>query len=206
MALSDLNNLDFSNIGGWPPIAKGLLIILLIAAVGGAGYWFDIKDLWADLEQVRREELSLKEDFIKKQTVVANLEAYRERLEALKVILADLVKQLPTGTEMPDLLEQISDTGRANGLDFQLFRPESERRKEFLADVPITISARATYHQFGAFISSISALERIVTLENATLTTQGGGNLDADELGIQATLQTYRYIGDESEADQGSSS
>lgn len=199
MALSDLNNLDFNNIGGWPPIAKILLIIILIAAVAGAGYYFDIKDLWADLEKVQREELTLKEEFINKQTVAANLQAYRERLEELKVILADLVKQLPTGTEMPDLLEQISDTGRSNGLDFQLFRPESERKQEFLAAVPITINARATYHQFGEFISAIAALERIVTLENATLTTRGGGNLDADELSIQATLQTYRYIGDESE-------
>lgn len=205
MALSDLNNLDFNNIAGWPPVAKGLLIIILMAVVGGAGYWFDIKDLWAELENVRREELGLKEEFIQKQTVVANLDDYRARLEELKVILAELVKQLPTGVEMPDLLEQISDTGRANGLDFQLFRPEQERRKEFLADVPISIRARATYHQFGAFISSIAALERIVTLENARLVTQGSGNLDADELSIEATLQTYRYIGDE-EQGNGSSS
>ena len=197
MALSDLNNLDFSNIAGWPPIAKSLLIIIIIAAVGGAGYWFDIKDMWANLEKIRREELGLKEEFIQKQTVVANLDAYRARLEELKVILAELVKQLPTGVEMPDLLEQISDTGRANGLDFQLFRPEKERRKEFLAEVPISIKARATYHQLGAFISSIAALERIVTLQNATLVTIGGGNLNADELSIDATLQTYRYIGDE---------
>jgi len=197
MALSDLNNLDFSNIAGWPPIAKSLLIIIIVAAVGGAGYWFDIKDMWADLEKIRREELGLKQEFIQKQTVVANLDAYRARLEELKVILAELVKRLPTGVEMPDLLEQISDTGRANGLDFQLFRPEKEQRKEFLAEVPISIKARATYHQLGAFISSIAALERIVTLQNATLVTIGGGNLNADELSIDATLQTYRYIGDE---------
>ena len=205
MALSDLNNLDFSNIAGWPPVAKGLLVIILITVVGGAGYWFDIKDLWAQLENVRRDELGLKEEFIQKQTVVANLDDYRARLEELKVILAELVKQLPTGVEMPDLLEQISDTGRANGLDFQLFRPEKERRKEFLADVPISIKARATYHQFGAFISSIAALERIVTLENAKLVTRGSGNLDADELSIEATLQTYRYIGDEGQGNGSSS-
>lgn len=202
MALSDdLNSLDFSNMASWPPVAKGLLIIILVAAVGGLGYYYDIKDLWANLEKVRREELSLKEDFIKKQTVAANLDAYRARLEELKVILAELVKQLPTGVEMPDLLEQISDTGKSNGLDFQLFKPESERRKEFLADVPISIKADATYHQFGAFISSIAALERIVTLESAKLVSKGGGSgdLNADELSIEATLQTYRYIGEEQE-------
>lgn len=203
MKLSELNDLDFSEMGGWPWPAKLILLLFVVAIVVAAGYWFHIKDLWSELENRQRQEVSLKSEFEQKQSVIANLDAYRARLQELETMLAELVRQLPTRTEMPDLLEQVSDQGRTNGLNFQLFRPEGERRQDYFVVVPISIRARGTYHQFGEFISSVSAMERIVTLENATLTVPGGRSptdINAeDDLNIEATLQTYRYI----EAEEG---
>lgn len=200
MNLSDLNDLDFGNIGGWPVLAKFLLIVVLMAAVGGAGYYFDIKDLIVSLETTAAKEPQLKAEFTKRQKVVANLENYRQRLVALQELLAEAVQRLPTRTQMPDLLEQVSATGRTNGLIFELFRPQGEQPKAFYAAVPIAIKARATYHQFAAFVSAISALDRIVTLENAKLGVRKGQGRGAeegtrkDDLLIEATLQTYRYL------------
>lgn len=197
MTLSDLNNLDFSDIGNAPAAVKGLLILIVVAVVGAGGYWFHVKDMLADLDNRRGQEAGLKMEFEQKQSIAANFDAYRARLEELDVLLAELVRQLPTRTEMPDLLEEVSNLGRSNGLVFQLFRPEGERRQEFFAVVPISIRATGSYHQFGEFISSISAMERIVTLENATLTVPGGRSLTEvtiDDLNIEATLQTYRYL------------
>jgi type IV pilus assembly protein PilO len=205
MNFSDLNDLDFSNTGSWPTPIKVIAIVFVMAIVGAAGYWFDTKDLLVDLEGVQNQELQLKNEFKEKQKVVANIEVYRARLEELRGLLATMLEQLPTKTEMPDLLEAISDTGKVNGLIFDRFEPRSEEPKEFYAAVPIAIEARATYHQFGAFISSISALDRIVTLESASLSnpekTRGRGNedlLNESDLVIKATLQTYRYL-DESD-------
>jgi len=127
--------------------------------------------------------------------VLANIDAYRAQIKELEGMLNTMLRQLPTRTEMPDLLEDISDTGVFNGLEFQLFRPEAEQPRDFYAAKPITIKARAYYHQFSAFISSISALSRIVTLEKATLASAGA---DAP-LSIDATLQTYRYLEDDSQ-------
>ena len=201
MKLSDLNDLDFSNAGSWPAPLKIIVMLIVIAAVGAAGYWFDTKELLAEFEQTKQKETQLRREFEEKQRVVANVEAYRARLEQLRGLLDAALQQLPTRTEMPDLLESISDTGKVNGLDFQLFKPESEQpREEFLAAVPISIRARATYHQFGAFVSSIAALDRIVTLESASLVdtaSKNRTNNDGDgTLEIQATLQTYRYLDD----------
>ena len=199
MTLSDLNDLDFSNVGAWPSVVKMIAVIVVMAAVGFAGYWFDTQELLVQLDGEKRKEMQLRHDFEEKQKVVANVEAYRDRLEKLKDLLATVLEQLPTRTEMPDLLESISDIGKINGLNFQLFKPEPERpREEFLAAVPISIRATASYHQFGAFVSSISALDRIVTLENARLS-EPGGDKSANgkgDLVVQATLQTYRYLED----------
>lgn len=199
MNLSDLSNLDFSNTGSWPWLAKAIAVIVVIAAVAGAGYWFFTQHQLEELRKVEQTEQQLRTDFAQKQQVMANLDAYRAQIEEMQESLDTLLQQLPTRTEMPDLIDNVSDTGRRNGLDFSLFQPQNEQQQEFYAAKPIAIRARATYHQFGAFISSIGALSRIVTLEKANLADAQGRGItqaegDTKPLNIEATLQTYRYL------------
>lgn len=209
MALSDLNDLDFNNVGAWPPIAKVIAVILVIAGVGAAGYYFDTKDLIKELEDAQRQEITLKQEFEKKQKVVANYNQYKKQLEELEALFESMLKQLPTKTDMPKLLDDISDTGKTNGLAFELFKPQGDQPQEFYIAKPISIRARATYHQFADFVSSIAALPRIVTLEQAVLAElPGGGGDDStgeDILIIDAILQTYRYREADEGADDGSS-
>jgi len=198
----NLNNIDIREAGDWPFAGKAVLMILVIAAIVGAGYYFITDNLLIKLDQVKREEQTLRADFIEKQRVAANLESFRAQLKQMEADLEVMLRQLPTGTEMPDLLQDVSNTGKKNGLDFQLFKPEAEQPRDFYAAKPIKIKATGTYHEFGAFVSGVAALSRIVTLENATLTvakpakpgekpvTQGG----LEQLAIDATLQTYRYM------------
>lgn len=214
MNLSEINlsDFDFREAGEWPLPGKIILAVVVIAAVLGGGYYFFTSDQLDQLDQVTRKELELRQEFIEKQKVTANLDAFRAQLRQMEADLEVMLRQLPTGTEMPDLLQDISNTGKKNGLEFELFKPESEQPRDFYAAKPITIKAKGTYHQFGAFVSGVAALSRIVTLENATLTgvSVGGGKPGAkpvaaaaksgmEPLTIQATLQTYRYM-DESAA------
>ena len=198
----NLNNIDIREAGDWPFAGKAVLMILVIAAIVGAGYYFLTDDQLIKLDQVKREEQTLRADFIEKQRVAANLESFRAQLKQMEADLEVMLRQLPTGTEMPDLLQDVSNTGKKNGLDFQLFKPEAEQPRDFYAAKPIKIKATGTYHEFGAFVSGVAALSRIVTLENATLTVakpakpgekpvaKGG----VEQLAIDATLQTYRYM------------
>jgi type IV pilus assembly protein PilO len=205
MNLSDINLSDFDlrEAGEWPLVGKVVLIILVVAAVLGGGYYFFVKDQLAELDRVALEEQKLRQEFIEKQRVAANLESFRAQLKQMEADLAVMLRQLPTGTEMPDLLEDVSNTGKRSGLEFELFKPEAEQPRDFYAAKPITIKAKGSYHQFGAFVSGVAALSRIVTLENATLTGAGGGKGtgkgagkvgSTEPVSIQATLQTYRYM------------
>ena len=202
----NLNDIDLREAGDWPWVGKIVLVVLVIAAVLGAGYYFFTGDRLEELDRVTREEQQLRQEFIEKQRVAANLESFRAQLKQMEAELEVMLRQLPTGTEMPDLLEDVSNTGKRNGLDFELFKPEAEQPRDFYAAKPITIKAQGTYHQFGAFVSGVAALSRIVTLENATLASASGKAVkgskkagDAESLSIQATLQTYRYM-DEADA------
>jgi len=202
--LSDLNDLDLENLGSWPTPIKAVVIILLVAAVLVAGYMLDTKDMMAQLERVNQQEGSLLREFERRQTVVANYDAYKAQLEELQQSLDSMLRQLPTRTEMPDLLENISDTGLINGLVFDRFKPLGEVPQEFYATQPISIRARGTYHQFGSFLSGVSALPRIVTVENLRVTpVKSNPNQEltieegmGDELQLEANLATYRYLDD----------
>ncbi len=198
-----LSDFDLREAGDWPLAGKAVLVVLIIAAVLGAGYYFFTDDQLKELDKVTREEQTLRQEYVEKWRVSANLEAFRKQIEQMEKDLEVMLRQLPTGTEMPDLLEDISNTGKKNGLDFALFKPEAEQPKDFYAAKPITLKATANYHQFGAFVSGVAALSRIVTLENATLTSAASKDLakrgkevklTSEPLSIQATLQTYRYL------------
>ena len=207
MNLSEINfnDINIQEAGDWPIAGKAVLMVLVVAMVLGAGYYFLISDQLNQLDTVEREEQTLRQEFIEKQRVAANLEAFRSQLKQMETDLEVLLRQLPTGTEMPDLLENVSNTGKKNGLEFELFKPEAEQPRDFYAAKPITIKAKGSYHQFGAFVSGVAALPRIVTLEKATLTSaaatkgaksgSGGKGATVNEpLIIEATLQTYRYM------------
>ncbi|MBK8183879.1 MAG: type 4a pilus biogenesis protein PilO [Candidatus Competibacteraceae bacterium] len=209
MNLSEINlsDIDLREAGDWPLAGKLVLAVLVMAAVLGAGYYFFTSDQLVELDRVTLEEQQLRQDFIEKQRVTANLESFRMQLKQMEADLQVMLRQLPTGTEMPELLENISDTGKKNGLEFEMFKPEAEQPRDFYAAKPITIKAQGTYHQFGAFVSGVAALPRIVTLENATLASpvstaaskalKTGAKPEKEnpgQLTIQATLQTYRYM------------
>lgn len=195
MADIDLNNLDFSNIGSWPLAIKGVLIAVVAVGVLALGYFVDIQAQQENLDQITNEEKRLKEDFEFKQAKAANLDAYKAQMVEMEDSFGAMIRQLPSKTEVEDLLIDISQTGLASGIEFQLFKPLAEKHIEFYAELPITLKMTGTYHQFGEFVSGIAALPRIVTLENISIV---GGKGKKGSLTMDVTAKTYRYL-DESE-------
>ncbi len=106
-----------------------------------------------------------------------------------------MLRQLPSKTEVDNLLVDISQTGLAAALDEKLFQPQAEVKKDFYAERPIKIRLTGSYHQFGEFVSGIAALPRIVTLHNVELKQVQGGAFD--QLQLDVTAKTYRYLDDD---------
>jgi type IV pilus assembly protein PilO len=106
-----------------------------------------------------------------------------------------MLRQLPGKTEMEALLIDISQTGVGVGLTQQLFQPQPEQTRDFYAERPIKIRLTGTYHQMGEFVSGIAALPRIVTLHNVEIKQVPNGTFD--QLQLDVTAKTYRYLDDE---------
>jgi type IV pilus assembly protein PilO len=186
----DLGNIDFDNVGSWPvPIKVFVWAVLLIAVLAG-GYYYHIQDLQLELAQVEAKEVVLKKDFEDKAFQAANLEAYRQQMVEMEESFGALVSQLPSDTEVPGLLEDITNKGLLNGLQISAIDLQKEQAKEFYVELPISITASGSYHDLGAFISGMAGLPRIVTLHDFNISANSG---NTNSLSMQILAKTYRY-------------
>ncbi len=188
--LAELKNLDPKDPGNWPWLAKGGAMVLLVLAVLGGGYWFDTQHQRVELAKVQKKEGDLKAEFEKKQAKAVNLDTYKRQMEEMHETFGTMLRQLPGKTEVADLLVDITQTGLASGLEFNLFKPGAEVKREFYAELPITLEVKGTYHELGTFVSGVAALPRIVTIHNISVGNDGG------KLKMSATAKTYRYLED----------
>lgn len=200
MNLQDLNKLDINDVGEWPGAVKAAIILLFCVLVGVGWYFMDTKDQYIALERVQREERDLRISFEEKQAKAANYERYKLQLEEMRRTFGGMLRQLPNRKEVADLLVDVSQTGLAAGLEFELFQPQSEVPKDFYAELPIKLRVTGDYHQFGEFISGLAALPRIVTIHDIDIKPvqrQGGpakGTPRGGSLMMEAVAKTYRYL------------
>jgi type IV pilus assembly protein PilO len=170
-----------------------VLFITLVLIIF-AGYWFDWKAQIEQIDQEKLKEEGLRKTFLTKKSEAINLPAYQKQLEDIEKQFGALLKQLPGKSEMDALLIDINQAGLGRGLQFELFKPAAqETRRDFYAELPITIKVSGNYHDIGAFASDIGKLSRIVTLENIALASAGKGG----GLALDATAKTFRYLDDE---------
>lgn len=204
----DLRNLDRNNVGNWPRPIKVFFAVLIIALILFLGWYFMISDQQDELERLSGKERQLKTDFSKKQAQVVNLEAYEKQLDDMKEELRQLIGQLPGKTEMPKLILAISQAANGSGISNDLFQPGPEVMKGFYAEKPIQLRMSGTYHQFGAFISAVASLPRVVILTMHDVSLRPGGTAAAPVQGkpaippggvltLEGTVKTYRYLDDE---------
>ena len=186
----DFGNLDFDNVGSWPPPIKILIRVLLLVLVVVAGYYYHVEDLQLALAATEAKEVDLKKDFETKAFQAANLNAYRQQMAEMEESFGAMVNQLPSDTEVPGLLEDITNKGLLNGLEIAAIDLQTEKESEFYVELPIEIVASGSYHDLGAFISGMAGLPRIVTLHDFQINTNSDNSHFLD---IKILAKTYRY-------------
>ena len=194
--VDELRSLDTNDPGRWPlPIRVGAVALVFAAAVAFGVYMFVYKSEMPRLRAAERQEKELRTQFEDRQRKAANFDAYRAQLAEIERDFGAMLRQLPGKTEVPSLLVDISQTGLGAGLEEQEFTPAGEIHKDFYAELPIRLRYTGSYHELGNFVSGIAALPRIVTLHDITIRPRRDG--EPDELTLDVTAKTYRYLDEE---------
>jgi type IV pilus assembly protein PilO len=190
----DLSELDLNNLGSWPAAVKVVTCALLLIAALALGYNFYLKDLQGGLDQRRAEEQTLKEQFSAKAFQAANLNAYKVQMKEMEESFGTMLRQLPSDTEVPGLLEDITRTGLGSGLEFEEIKLQPEVAQQFYIELPIQIAVVGSYHDLATFVSGVASLPRIVTLHEFEVKLpeeeEEGG---ASKLRMSVLAKTYRY-------------
>ncbi len=203
--LDELNSLDPQNPGAWPLYVRLAAVVILAILVIGGGYYFLIQPKLQELDQEKAMESSLFNDFETKQKKVAALDAYKAQLAEMEKSFGSMLRQLPSRTEVANLLNDIAQTRIASSLEEEFFRPLGEAPRDFYAEIPNQLVVTGTYHEMGNFVSGVAALPRIVTIDDVELHPIGGriDKKDASSgdsgmlLRMSALAKTYRYLDDQ---------
>ena len=193
--MDELRTLNVREPGRWPLAIHVIAVAIWFAVLTGVLVYFFV---WSDrmpvLEHSEDQEQTLRNEYRDKHSKAVNLQVYKDQLSNIERSFGALLRQLPSKTEVPNLLVDISQTGLAAALEEKLFQPGQEVKKDFYAELPIHIQLTGSYHEFGAFVSGIAALPRIVTLHDIQITPIGKST---DQLQLDLTAKTYRYLDDE---------
>lgn len=194
---NDFKGLDPNDPGLWPLAPRLAVLVALFVAVLGLAWWLDWKPQGEELEQKRQEEAQLKEEWVSKKRQAVNLDEYRRQLTEIDRQFGALLKQLPSKTEMENLLIDVNQAGLGRGLLFELWKPGTEQLRDFYAEVPVAIRIVGNYHDLGNFVGDVAKLPRIVTLNDVAIEVTKTGALKMD-----ANAVTYRYLDDAEVAKQ----
>ncbi len=186
----DFNNLDVNNIGSWPAVVKVLLLVFLLVLVLGGGYYMSITDKQKTLEIAESQELDLRKEYEDKAAQAANLDALRQQKAEMEAAFGALLRQLPSDTEVPGLIEDITRTALDNELTIESIDLQREVQTEFYVELPIQIVVEGGFHKIGSFVSGVANLSRIVTLHDFEIEPTES----ILQLRMEITAKTYRYL------------
>ena len=191
---NDLRNFDWNDlqdvdtIGIWPAPVKVIITLIVVVGCLAGGYFFHIQNLQAELQTVASEEGSLRIEFEQKAFLAANLEEYRAQTVQMEESFTELLRQLPSVTEVPGLVDDVTQTGEGSGLDVANLDMPDEQIQEFYIEIPMNLDVVGDFHDFGTFVSGVASLDRIVTLHDFSISARNDSFLD-----MSIVARTYRY-------------
>ncbi|MFB6259660.1 MAG: type 4a pilus biogenesis protein PilO, partial [Thiohalorhabdaceae bacterium] len=184
----DVNDINLDAILGAPDWAKAVVLLAITALLAGGFWYFVYQPHTQQVAQMENRVQTLKAQYQRKKKQVANLPALREHFQKLEERMEGALQQLPDRTEIPELIDDVDRVGRAEGLQFQLFEPQPEKRKDFYAVKPVALEVQGSYNAIGRFLAATASLPRIVNVGELSL--KGSG----ESLTLKATARTFRYL------------
>lgn len=193
----DWRELDLKESGRWPLLLQWLCCLLVLSLTLAAAHWYLAGPKAEELASAEVEESRLLADYRNHAAQAARLPDMLEQMAQLEARMDELMAMLPSGAEIPSLIDSIS----ANALDHQLaidfIRLRSTVERDFYIERPFDLQVEGEYHHIAGFIASVAALPRIVTLHDFVLAPVEGS--ERLRLSMLARTYSYRPQGEEEE-------
>jgi type IV pilus assembly protein PilO len=173
----------------------GILAAVMVLEAA-ALVWFLYLPMHKQLGELRAKHATLQAEVEKNTKTANNLPKIQKEYKDLNIELDKALTELPNSREIPSLLTNITATGKNAGLDFLVFRPRAEVKKDFYAEVPVDITISGSYYSVANFFGAVANLPRIVNIANVDFAeVKNVNNRMMTKVTCLAT--TFRFLGKE---------
>jgi len=186
--------LKLGDLSKVPPRQKVLLAVLFCVLIVSGYYYLYYREAAQKVAGMETELAGLQSKIREQQAIAGNLRSFKEEVQRLEAQLSLLLEQLPNSAEIPSLLKSISDLGRESGLEFLRFAPSGEVKKEFYAEIPVSISVNGDYNSFALFSDKVAHYPRIVNLSNIVFSSPKPAGDNSVLVTVNCTATTYRFL------------
>lgn len=203
MNLSEVN-WDYNAAGSWPIEVKIIVVLLICLLLTGGGiYQFTLPQLTA-WDVLEKEEQELRADFKEKQKRAVNLPEYKKQFKQIEALLDKMLKQMPSQAEVSVLLRKVSKKAKESGLQFNYMKKQETVKQEFYVELPNKLEVLGNYDDLGLFVSSLSTLDRIVTVHEVVISRLEKRDKEEDDrLEMKAIITTYNEVLQEDDESSG---
>ncbi|EKO3409020.1 type 4a pilus biogenesis protein PilO [Vibrio fluvialis] len=164
--MANLQELELDEIAEWPLLPQLAVLLLLVLALQGAGYWLYMLPKQDALEGLKQQEQTLKSTIRIKASKVATLPKLKVQLDELAERYDFLLRQLPVQKELASMLASVNELGLENTLTFTRIDWGEKQNQEFLYRLPLNIELTGNYHNIGDFSEAIARLPRIINFDD----------------------------------------
>ncbi|MFO7714327.1 type 4a pilus biogenesis protein PilO [Desulfosarcina sp.] len=166
-------------------IWAGVLILLI-----GAFVYFSYLPKFKQIDKLNTNLSKIEKELEVAKKNARQLNEYRKKMQDAEEQFKIVMRALPENEEIPTLLTGISKAGKDSGLNFVLFQPKPEVKKDFYAEIPVAIKVTGDYHGVATFFESVAELNRIVNIRDINMTP---GKQPTD-MTTTCTAVTYKFI------------
>lgn len=165
----DLKNINFDFILGLSLKIKILIVVGFILVISGLYIGLVGYNKYKTFKTLNDEIIELTQKRDSKKRDAANLPRLKAEVERLEKELKYSMAVLPNTEEIPSVVSSIENNLKRYNLEILSFKPDKEIKKDFYAEIPITLRFSGGFRETGEFLQTIAKYPRIIHITNLSI-------------------------------------
>jgi type IV pilus assembly protein PilO len=159
----------FEKIGRLKMVHRVIIFVGTIVLILAAFVFLVFLPKTSEMKELRTEVERLDNQIRLASIQAKNLKKLEADLAAVEEDLKSALRLLPTTSEIPSLLTNITKLGNDSNLQFLLFSPLKEVPKDLYVEIPVSVEVRGAYHDVAQFFDKVGKLDRIVNVVDISM-------------------------------------
>jgi type IV pilus assembly protein PilO len=189
---STLDIASITDISAWSAAMLRVCSASLVLLIFLLFYVVTISNSLRTWDQVQNHQRNLIEEYGRNADLIAKKSVYEEQMNQLDTTIELLAAAMPSSSEVPEILEDITMAANRFGLVTSMVNPQSVVTSDLYVELPLKITISGSYQQLMGFLSALTQLNRLFSLHDFTVTASKAGTLD-----LVFLAKTYRLLPEE---------